>query len=173
VRFDTIRAMQKLLQEVLDKQKEASFLLWQALLTINGFIATIVVGIAAFSPISSSPIWVRLLVALILVAILISSGLIARIFYLVGFSYKNMGEMIKDVKEGHKRIEDVNIQERMTSANNIHSQIAFAEKTTLVLQVIISVILVALVLYLLFFQNSVNALFTHNLMHRQMQVFYR
>ena len=149
--------MQELLQEVLDKQKEASFLLWQALLTINGFIATIIIGIAAFGSISSSSIWIRLLIELILIAIIISSGLIARIFYLVGVSYKNMGEMIKEVKEGHKKIEDINVQERIDSANKIHSQIAFAEKMTLKLQVLIAVILVFLVSYLLFFQSNNSA----------------
>ncbi len=141
--------MRKISNEILDKEIETKFLLWQALLTINGFIATIVVGLAAFGSIDTSPFWVKLLIELILIVIIISSWLIARIFYNVGFIYHKINEILKT-----KRTEELNVQKTMNHAKNIHSQMVFAEKTTLNLLIIIALILVVLVSYLLFFQKS-------------------
>ena len=65
-----------------------------------------------------------------------------------------MGEVIKEVKEGSKKVEDINVVERMATANKIHSQIEFAEKLTLVLELVVAIVIIVVVTYFLFIAHG-------------------
>ena len=82
------------IQDSHNKVKEASYQHWQGLLTVNGFLASVLIGIAAFSPIQSD--WLKVLVFIIIICILLASFSIILNMLLTKHAYNAIYKMIFD-----------------------------------------------------------------------------
>lgn len=131
-----------------NKVREVSYQLWQSLLTINGFLATVLIGIAAFSDIQE--LWVKNLV-FVTVILLFSSSILIVLNYL---NTKQVFQRIYKVLYEAKLFGKMPDEKGNEFYAGIRGIIMFITEKLLIILQLISCVLILVYLYYALFSPS-------------------
>ncbi len=141
--------VQEALEDILNKQRETKFLLWQSFLTFNGFLITVLIAIVSLGSINSAPLILKLLVIVLLIALFISCGLIIYSFKQVEIGYKKMGEQLRKYNSNDPPSK---LEELAGTGNKINT----FEKINIYMELIVAILVCILVSYFLLYYNTTN-----------------
>lgn len=130
-------------EEVLDSQKQVKYLLWQSLLTLCGFLITVLIGISSFGLIQESNFILKIFVELSLILLFLVCGMLVLNFRGMEKMYGDLASVTRKDRKPTKQEEDTLLETSLRRGRWINTR----EEISIIIITGVSIILIFLTIY--------------------------